>query len=857
MCHIERGIGTKAATPVMNNMKTLYPLDIREEELKLKVAEDWFSIYDTTKILGSIDFCVSVPSKDTFCKDEIESLIWGEAKASNNQNIYHSFVQLILTIGKARTFDKHLPPQFLAAFDCEKFAFIPYHAIQDVFYQNDFNWNVTPSDHHSREFLLLIELVEKTLKDNAFIYNYLEDGKLLNAFIKKNLSLGPLKTKRYKVTKNNFTFVYQRWCNEVKKSIQIDWNKAKEAKILDADFFLADLLSKDGNFLLDNLFVLLKHDYYHFDKNIDVNGLISLKEARFNDNMQAHITFWNKYERPPKREYWGYIVARRDLLVPQDIRERRGSFFTPQKWVILSQEYLEKALGEDWQDNYYIWDCCAGTGNLLNGLVNPRRIWASDIDKANVSIMHERIRNGANLLDHHVFQFDFLNDDFEKLPQQLQEIIKDEQKRKKLVIYINPPYAEASDKRTIKGGDAKNAVEQSAVNKKYAKFIGQGNAELFAQFFTRIYYEIPDCTLAEFSKLKILQGPHFLKFRSYFRAKLLDMFIVPANTFDNVKGRFPIGFMIWDTSVKEAFTIAEADVYDKEGVYMLKKKITAYNQEHYMNEWVKQYRGLKTDKDIIGKFPFKGNDFQNQNMIQIVMPKMIYNKEAGQFLITKRNVIVAAVYFAVKKVIPATWINDRDQFLFPITSWENDKPFQLNCLVYTLFTNNIQEKYGTNNWIPFYEEEVDCREEFSSHFMQDYLRDFMAGKVNVGPEDEGLFKDNALRANNIAANPNISYQKSGGTSQVATSKEATNVMNVGRKIWQYYFEVRNKKGGGNVNASLYDIKYYFKGENERGIMNASSSDATFNQFMEELRCALQKLAERISVKIYEHGFLVE
>lgn len=335
------------------------------------------------------------------------------------------------------------------------------------------------------------------------------------------------------------------------------------------------------------------------------------------------------------------------------------------------------------------------------------------------------------------------------------------------------------------------------------------------------------------------------------------MFIVPANTFDNVKGRFPIGFMIWDTSVKETFTIAEADVYDIEGEYMLKKKITAYNQEHYMNEWVKPYRGLKADEDIIGKFPFKGNDFQNQNMIQIVMPKMIYNKEAGQFLITKRNVIVAAVYFAVKKVIPATWINDRDQFLFPIISWENDKPFQLNCLVYTLFTNIIQEKYGTNNWIPFYEEEVDCREEFSSHFMQDYLRDFMAGKVNVGPEDKGLFKDDAVIANNIAADPNISYQKSGGTSQVAMSEEATNVMNVGRKIWQYYFEVRNKKGGGNVNVSLYDIKYYFKGENERGIMNASSSDATFNQLMEELRCALQKLAERISVKIYEHGFLVE
>lgn len=32
--------------------------DIREEELKNKVAQDYFWIYDYTKIIGNIDFCV-------------------------------------------------------------------------------------------------------------------------------------------------------------------------------------------------------------------------------------------------------------------------------------------------------------------------------------------------------------------------------------------------------------------------------------------------------------------------------------------------------------------------------------------------------------------------------------------------------------------------------------------------------------------------------------------------------------------------------------------------------------------------------------------------------------------------------
>ena len=58
--------------------------------------------------------------------------------------------------------------------------------------------------------------------------------------------------------------------------------------------------------------------------------------------------------------------------------------------------------------------------------------------------MHDRIKNGANLLDEHVFQFDFLNDEFKKLPKPLQDIINNPEKREKLVVFINSPYAEAS-----------------------------------------------------------------------------------------------------------------------------------------------------------------------------------------------------------------------------------------------------------------------------------------------------------------------------------------------------------------------------------------------------------------------------
>ena len=44
------------------------------------------------------------------------------------------------------------------------------------------------------------------------------------------------------------------------------------------------------------------------------------------------------------------------------------------------------------------------------GLTNSRNIWASTIDQADVDIM--KATNKLNLFENHIFQFDFLNDDF-------------------------------------------------------------------------------------------------------------------------------------------------------------------------------------------------------------------------------------------------------------------------------------------------------------------------------------------------------------------------------------------------------------------------------------------------------------
>ncbi|WP_295296306.1 hypothetical protein [uncultured Brachyspira sp.] len=805
-----------------------YSKTIREEELKNKVARDYFYSFDNTQIIEEIDFSIA-PKKEADKKDT-EYFLWAEAKKGNKNDIYESFVQLILTIGKKRVFDKHLPPPFLGAFDAEKIAFIQYYKVLDVFNQNDFNWNVTPSDHESKEFKQLYNLVENTLKNESYIYKFDDDERELKEFIRANFIAGKNSLSKVQIDKNNFVNIYSKWLNAVKESISVDWDRAKSFGIIDADFYLADLLSENNLTLKEKLYVILKTDHYELDRKIDDMGLASSKEAYFYDKQKAHNEFWKRYQRPPKSEYWDYIIERRDLLVPQDIRERKGSFFTPQIWVEKSQEYIAEVLGENWQDEYYIWDCAAGTGNLLAGLTNKYNIWASTLDKADVEIMKERVKNGANLLENHIFQFDFLNDEFDKLPEDLRRIVEDEESRKKLVIYINPPYAEAGS------GTGRNKPKVSTENdvyKKYKNIIKDASKELFAQFIIRIYLEMQNCIIAQFSTLKIIQAGNFEAFRNVFVSKLKKVFLVPANTFDNVNGDFPIGFFIWDTSTQQKNKFLSADVFDSNGYFLKNKNIYFFdNKNKRINDWIDYYKIDEKDNSV-GVIMADAPDFQNNKYISIMNEKT--NRHGKFIFINSKNLITISIYLSVRLCIEADWLNDRDQFLYPKNTWEDDTEFKNDCLAFTLFhsQNKISSEQGVNHWIPFTEVQLNAKDSFASHFMTDFL----SGKIKK----------------TISDNDSLFSSGTKSSSPLKFSSEANAVFEAGLSLWKYYhsFDLIN------VNASYYDIRAFFQKFNDKGRMNPTSKDETYNSLLADLKSEMDILAQKIAVKVYEHGFLKE
>ena len=208
------------------------------------------------------------------------------------------------------------------------------------------------------------------------------------------------------------------------------------------------------------------------------------------------------------------------------------------------------------------------------------------------------------------------------------------------------------------------------------------------------------------------------------------------------------------------------------------------------------------------------------------------------YYFNQHNLIEGCVYLAIRHCIPADWLNDRDQFLYPNDGWKTDSEFQTDCLVFTIFhgQNRISCKDGVNHWIPFSEQEVGSNDVFASHFMNDFL----SGKITTESLDGGLFASNQK-----PKKVKLKY-----------SSEAKAVLKAGRELWRYYHE-KSSEYKYDHNASLYDIKAFFQGRNDKGKMNNSSADEKYNKLIGNLRSALKDLAKQIEPKVYEYGFLRE
>lgn len=750
--------------------------------------------------------------------------IWFEAKDNSKISTYAMFTQLMHYVQDALNKGEYVPP-FLCVIDTQKAAIMKSSDVIPFLEKKTIKWGKSASQY-TQEALDAISAHIGTHFVSFKIETHEEEfiNTVKNAIKKGDIIRTP-------ITPDNLKQVFDKWVNMVGNEIE---GVAPEDYAL---LFFADIMHDGTISTHDNLPAELMH------KDGSPVFLLNGKVYKLG-NKEGYRQFWTIYHKPPKAEYRNYLLERRDSLIPLDERSFKGAYYTPLNVVDKAYDKLAETLGDNWQKNYVVWDMCCGVGNLEVKHSNPRNIYMSTLDAADVDVM----RATKTCVAATRFQYDYLNDDItdggtidysltNKVPQGLRQAIVE---GKKILILINPPYAEAGNTlgKESKGNVSKTKIAATAMND-----YGKASNELFTQFVARIALEIPTATIAMFSKLKYVNAPNFEKFREVWKAKYLGGFIVHSKSFDGLKGNFPIGFLIWKTDMlstkKIDITEIKTEVLDKNAKPIGEKTFYNLPNNSFLNVWIKRPRANKEDviplknaiipatagirlsnwaDNAIGFFWCKASDFQNAN--QTVIFSSTYSQGDGMF-ITPENLWQAAIVFSVRKLIKPTWINDRDQFLIPTESLTDE--FKNDCLLWTLFNgsnltasaNDLEwndKKWSiVNHFIPFTEEEIGANDRFESDFMVQFL------------------KDKKL------------------------SKEAKVVLHEGKKLWQSYFEnidvraVRDELKLNRPDVGWYQVRNALKKRNESG----DFVPVSFKSFEE----AYKTLTEKLQPMVYELGFL--
>ena len=264
---------------------------------------------------------------------------------------------------------------------------------------------------------------------------------------------------------------------------------------------------------------------------------------------------------------------------------------------------------------------------------------------------------------------------------------------------------------------------------------------------------MPTSVLAIFSKMKYVNAPNFEVFRKRWRANFLDGFLVQSSVFENLKGIFPIGFLIWQhdlsAPVTDQITVRALSIV---GDNSNEKTFQNVPNKKLLNVWIDRPRAnneLSVPlKNALAVTPGRswvscwsnnafGYMYCGVNDIQhAVQQTVLFSSQYGGghgFYVTAGNLWQAAIVFAVRRLIKPTWLNDRDQFLQPSQPLTDE--FKSDCLVWMLFNGsnltagadglhwNGRDWSLVNHFIPFTEVEAGASGRFESDFMARYIRD--------------------------------------------------------------------------------------------------------------------------------------
>lgn len=696
---------------------------------------------------------------------------------------------------------------------------------------SNIDWRIAPSEAHKRN----PELVKAMVGDNdilPFIYD-IDSNFRMKDIIGRIQEFSQNIQRKVRVTKHNIVAIFDYFDKNVLGKVELTTNEK-------ANLFIQIVINPTEN--------------YPHPKKKNVLQTLSFGDLNINENQFK--SFFKHFEgdvySPKEKEGLTSLV---DRLVDDSVRRNKGEFFTPTTFVDKAHEYLTDVYGTDWKERFVVWDNSSGTHNLTRDY-KFKELYTSTLEQSDIDTANQMGYNPEATK----FQYDFLNDSDDKLPQGLQDAINE---GKEILFLINPPYATANNKDkkegSHKGGISTTIVGQEMRN---SKEWGASTQQLYSQFLYRIWkYQQTNKNIhiAIFCKPNYLSGGSFKNFRNKFFGSFgfEKGFLFQASHFSDVSTDWGINFAVFSNSANNVKEYVHDLVEVDNEVFNLSVKGEKYlynvDGRKKASDWVREeVKGLKTidapqqSSTYVIKEKGRGNLVEGgigyilsaSNNIQynsqsVAMFSSCFSNGNGLSII-KENILKTTALFTARKAIKGNWINDKDEYLAPNEEHPKYRQFELDSLVYSLFNNSSQQ--SSLRQVDYKGKKWDIKNEF---FWMD--KETMLGLAEENNYD-ALYQDartdhsryvNTLLSNGLYAN---------------LSDDAKEILDMATELTKKTFGLRQMYAENNPHLHLdsWDAGY----AQLKGVWNEY-----YKEEFKAFRTAYTAFENRLRPLVFELGFL--
>lgn len=560
---------------------------------------------------------------------------------------------------------------------------------------HDIDWQIAPSAASEQNPALVRAMVDD-VDILPFVFD-VDDKFQIRIAIEKIKDLSGNVVRKVRVTEHNIANIFEYFStNVLGEKVKLSTNEK-------ANLFVQIIINPNENCL--------------HPKKKNVLMTKSFGEVAINRNL--FLSFFGHFEgevySPRERERLTGFV---DRLVEDTTRRRKGEFYTPTLFVDEAHKYIAKAFGENWKDEYVVWDCCCGTGNLTRDY-KFKELYMSTLEQSDIDTANQMGYNPEAVK----FQYDFLNDgvgedmfDESALPEGLAKAINE---GKKILFLINPPYATSGNKGTESGDNKPGVAKTKTGNAMLKDGWGACSQNLYSQFLYRIakiHHHNKNVKVSIFCPPLFMSGTSYKVFRQMFFSVFgfKGGFLFEATHFSDVAKGWGISFTCFDSQPNNNKTIL--DVIDVNEFEITKKEEKCiYNTDNQLaaGSWVRsgdrkeknsETFCLKSALSVSEKTKKVSGDYlatlvcDSNSVVKNTEFVFIINRPApsnlGSCEITSQNLAKCTALFAARKIITgqyANWSNHCDEYLAPNESHPEWEQFVNDSLVYSLFESKSNQ----------------------------------------------------------------------------------------------------------------------------------------------------------------------